>query len=471
MTKYPVFILAVFFIISIVIRIPNLDRPLSKHHEFNAAIVLNVCNTWKNTGGIVAHNFTPIIFFGKSADTVFMQGPNFSKGKNYYISMGPFHFMAPYIFFNVLGLPMTPLYLQFFAILLSLIGVIILYKLLLSLFINYNNVKFISLITSIIFIFLQSTLWFFSNAYCHESLALIFYLIQLYYVIKLIINNNTPTNKDYILLIFVTMLGAATDWFNFFTSGFIAMYFLIKYFKTQKLCYLKLAICIIISSVISVFVFISYYVTEINFQQLTSMLHNKFSSRSLQLGPDKHYFLLYCKQALFHFVTTFSVFGILYVVYYKTFFTYLKTKAIYFLTAPLLYSILLLEFTAENEYAMLKFIPFILIGSSYLFVTVTYKQLLIITSTIIVFNIALYYFINVPGEVSFNKSRYDCIKTAGEKVKRESNSNQVILTANKYYNYQALMYYANRNISFFESDTLLYECVNKNKLKNYYILQ
>lgn len=38
-SNHPLVVLMAFFCLNVAVRIPNLNRPLSKHHELNAALV------------------------------------------------------------------------------------------------------------------------------------------------------------------------------------------------------------------------------------------------------------------------------------------------------------------------------------------------------------------------------------------------------------------------------------------------
>ena len=55
-------LLLLIFFISVIIRIPNLDRPLSKHHEFNAALILIPIDNWNQTSPF-DFNFGPVMSY------------------------------------------------------------------------------------------------------------------------------------------------------------------------------------------------------------------------------------------------------------------------------------------------------------------------------------------------------------------------------------------------------------------------
>ena len=70
-----VFLLILFFVLSVVIRLPHLDRPLSKHHEFNPAVILMGLESWKEAGGPEKFNYIPLLTYQNAADTLLEKGP------------------------------------------------------------------------------------------------------------------------------------------------------------------------------------------------------------------------------------------------------------------------------------------------------------------------------------------------------------------------------------------------------------
>lgn len=61
------FILTIW-IVSLVIVMPNLGRPLSKHHEYNAAMVLMGVEAWMEKGGPGWSGYTPLLNYTHEGD-------------------------------------------------------------------------------------------------------------------------------------------------------------------------------------------------------------------------------------------------------------------------------------------------------------------------------------------------------------------------------------------------------------------
>ncbi|MCH8331053.1 MAG: hypothetical protein IH946_06695, partial [Bacteroidetes bacterium] len=105
-------LLLTIFLISVLVRWPNIDRPLSKHHEFCTAFTL-----------IILENN---ILYDRPLQTISLSYPlptdkyinNFAsrvhddQGNYYYISHPPFGFIFPGLIYKALGLIPSVLSLQ-----------------------------------------------------------------------------------------------------------------------------------------------------------------------------------------------------------------------------------------------------------------------------------------------------------------------------------------------------------------------
>jgi len=82
------------FLLSVLVRLPQLNRPLSKHHEFCTAVALRVMTIW-NENGIDKYGFNPVMTFNNLADKNINNHANASgkmvdaEGNCYYVSHQP----------------------------------------------------------------------------------------------------------------------------------------------------------------------------------------------------------------------------------------------------------------------------------------------------------------------------------------------------------------------------------------------
>src|SRR5436189_51957 len=60
-------VLLAIFLLSVAVRLPQLNRPLSRHHEFCTAIALRVMQIWYDNG-IEKYNYNPVMTYSNNAD-------------------------------------------------------------------------------------------------------------------------------------------------------------------------------------------------------------------------------------------------------------------------------------------------------------------------------------------------------------------------------------------------------------------
>ncbi|MEJ0083849.1 MAG: hypothetical protein WDM78_23550 [Puia sp.] len=121
-------LLFLLFILSIFIRLPNLNRPGSKHYEFNTAVVMINIISWRQNGGGGQLNYTPVINFQHAGDKLPPNNLNIDKaGNTVYLSYGPGMFIIPYFFYQWLKLPAIPVYLEILNLIFHLSCIILLF--------------------------------------------------------------------------------------------------------------------------------------------------------------------------------------------------------------------------------------------------------------------------------------------------------------------------------------------------------
>ena len=128
--KSPITLIFILWLCSVAIRIPQLNRPLSKHHEFITADALRIMEIWNQQGALHFH-FNPIMSYA-GAENKFINNQtteNYdAEGNSYYLSYPPFAYMLPYFLLGGWIQPPSVLSLQLFNMLLHLIECLLLYK-------------------------------------------------------------------------------------------------------------------------------------------------------------------------------------------------------------------------------------------------------------------------------------------------------------------------------------------------------
>jgi hypothetical protein len=469
--KYYVVLLILAFTLSVLIRIPNLNRPLSKHHEFNAAMILNVCKSWDIAGGPHKHHFTPIIFYGNKEDSVFQEGANFHKGKNYYVSMGALQFLLPYYFFKLTHLAPSPLHLQIFAIVIGMITATIFFGILSLLFKHKKEKIILSFLGTLIFIFLHNNLWFFSNAFSHESLALPFYFLWIKYMLQSMYADNKIKTTTFFYLASILFIGVYTDWLLLVCGCITVLYFLFVAYtrKTQK--ELLFAFGIITALLFSAGLIYYTYSSELSANVYWRMLKDKFFSRTVGGNTEQYSMWKIIKQIGLHILLAY---GLLLAIGFTKRISITFSKPVFIVSLPVLfYSLSLIQFTAENDYALLKWslVAIVLFLTSWNAIKsriLKMGMVVLVVST----QIGVYFYVNKVGATSRNGDAYNAIKQLAVKINQMNTKGAYIFTFSSIYNYPALMYYTHRNISFFKDSVTMQQLIDSTPaIQNYILIQ
>jgi len=122
-------IFLLFFVLSIAVRLPNLNRPLSKHHEFCTAITLIPLQNWVDNGAATYHYSPSITFEGAANHHIenLTAYPVEADGRFYYLSHPPFAYLLPYFTFKIFGIYPTPLALQVFNLFFHFLSSLLIY--------------------------------------------------------------------------------------------------------------------------------------------------------------------------------------------------------------------------------------------------------------------------------------------------------------------------------------------------------
>ncbi len=116
------------FVISVLVRLPTLNRPLSDHHEYNTAVILIGLESWQQAGGAAAFHFTPLLNYQDEGDRWYDSTLAYKNGNTVYITFGPGWYVFPWAVMKLLNVGPSPLFLQILNLLLHLFSCIILFR-------------------------------------------------------------------------------------------------------------------------------------------------------------------------------------------------------------------------------------------------------------------------------------------------------------------------------------------------------
>ena len=174
------------FALSVAVRVPQLDRPLSAHHELCTALVLIVLNNWY-VDGFVAHHGGPAITYSTPADR-YPSGsddaPGMRDGVAYYFSHPPMAYDLPYLLFVATATAPNALGLELFNLFFHLITALCLYLIVRELLVAEVGAK-APLFAALLYLFMPAPLWFHGNAYMSDMFVQNFWALNLLVTVRM----------------------------------------------------------------------------------------------------------------------------------------------------------------------------------------------------------------------------------------------------------------------------------------------
>lgn len=429
------------FIISVIVRLPNLDRPLSKHHEFNAALVLIPIDNW-NQSSPLDFNYGPVMSYQNENDlyinniTIDFTEQN---GSYYYLSFPVLTYLIPYLTFQI-GLPATPLGLQILNMLLHLACAYLLFKTVHFITkerLSKEKKTTVALLASSIYLFSPTPMWFHGNGYTHHTLVVLFILYSIYITLKIFYSEIKPTLADLFQLFIALTLAMLTAWIGFLLSGIICVLALLRIKQGNKLL---LVFAVAFIAAISSFSFIIWhYSSIIGFENLINYFNNRFFTRTTFDDNDSGFF-----QTVYS-IGKWYVIGYLPILLFVTY-QFISRKSIrlkiserektfFWITILLAFShhILFGNFTIAHNYSVLVDGIFISVLGAILFNELFYSISSLTNRTIgvvLLFTMCIgqYYFINRPGETSQNGDLYSNYQDIGDYIRINSTKDDVLFT-------------------------------------------
>ncbi|HOG38577.1 MAG TPA: hypothetical protein PLD95_03860 [bacterium] len=481
--KNSLVIMLFIFIISVIIRIPNLNRPLSYHHEWLTAFSLRVVSIFYDNGAI-KYNFNPIATYEGSANknidntsVLFQLKDKF--GNYYYNSYPPFSFILPYFLFKIFHIYPSILSIQIFNIILHFISAYFIF-LIISLFTKNSTIKtkISAILGFIIYTFLPLNLWFHSNIYSAEILIQALYIIEIYLFFKIILSESV--NKYYYFLLgIINFFAIYTEWLGLFLAATICLYLLLNIKKKKhSIVFFIIIITTVIPIILTIYQYskISGLILLFTSYKYKFLLRSGFSDLST-VGTKMSEISAWIKLIFVY------IFNFIPILLFMLPFSYVLLKIyknklwkkrflfpIFIIITPIiLHHIVFFNGTVAHDFFLLKDSIYLsifggLIVGYFLNNIKRGQQLFLITGIIffIILSITIYYKFNNPYS-----SQY---KNIGEDINRLSKNDEVLFIKRNDFNFDSvakvvpqIIFYAKRNIAAWESNEASIELIKLNK--------
>ncbi len=364
----PWLILLLVFLVSVGIRIPNIDRPLSTNYEWVTAHTLVTLQIWFDEG-ITTHRFSPIYTFSNPNDHYIgcpPSGISDSEGNHYYVSYPPFSFILPFLFFKTLNVYPTALALQIFNLFFHFLCSLMVYALICRLLDRRigNRLFAPAFVAFCVYTFSASALWHHSNVYFADILVQFFFATSTLLLIN-IYKEKQPAKQSWLLLGGSIFLMTYTEWIGVFFS---AVAVIICFFSRKKHRPALSAMLVIMAcSGLAVLLTLIQYLSINGLEAFIELAQNRFSERSGHTETvrgnfyalESHLFLVrsYARNYFPHFVI--ALFLTLPLLIYKkksSGHISATTKLVLGLTLlpVLLHHVVFFQFTLIHEIALLK---------------------------------------------------------------------------------------------------------------------
>ncbi len=227
------------FLLSVAVRLPELNRPLSHHHEFCTAVSLRVMQVWYDNG-IEHYGFNPVMNYNNAADKHINNYANQSgkmideEGNYYYVSHPPFAYYFPFFVFKLLHIRPDVLPLQVFNLLLNFISALFVYFTVCLL--SFNRARSLpyrsALVAYSIYLFMPVTMWFQGNVYMSDMAVHTLFIIGVYTALKMVVREKFYSAKYILFYVVALALMIYTSWLGLFFAFSVLVYSLLHLSRT-----------------------------------------------------------------------------------------------------------------------------------------------------------------------------------------------------------------------------------------------
>ncbi len=445
-------IVLLLFTLSIIIRLPNLNRPISKHYEFNSAVILINIVSWRQAGGGDHFHYTPVMNFQNAGDKLPPNNLNIdNNGNTVYLSFGPGFFVIPYFFYQMFHLPAIPLYLEILNLLFHLASILLFFYLMEQLIPSGKSRKYFMIIAGCSFmIFSPGMLWFLGNGYINTGIMLPFLLGVLLLLLPMLQDpSRISAGRLSALLILIVFL-VNIDWYILFLSFLSILVALYKWRKNNKYGWLAFVLLFSVASGIALIFF--QFVSHMGREAVINYWLRRSSERSMNLAGStiaKRFSLL-----MAYFLTSYFPLLLVLLISFlsirrrKIFPDFWGIKEIIFirlLVASLIfYNLSLFNWSTDHEFTILPWsLLLCFVAARFAGAIKNYNLFRGLLALFMICSIGQYYYINRPGHVSRDGMPYANFKQLGDSLKQIRPDYTICINLEQN---PMVEYYAGRNI-------------------------
>ncbi|HVM89372.1 MAG TPA: hypothetical protein VMT76_14385 [Puia sp.] len=446
-------IVLLMFVISILVRLPNLNRPVSKHHEFMSALILINVESWQQAGGGSRFHYTPLLNYQNAGDKSPHTLWTDAKGNLWYLSMGPAWYIIPYFVYTLLHLPIEPIYLRILNLFFNFLSVVLLFffvEQVVPMQIEKNKRYNIVLLSCFLFSFAPGMLWYLGNGYAHTGIMMPVVIVFLMIVLPIFSSPDKISTKRLTGLAITEIILVYFDWMGVVIALATILFLLFRIRNKKR--YLWPVVILSVSAILATALIFYQYVSYCGVQGVTDYWKGHFYMRSFANTFQPIYFK--AGWLIIHLITMYLPLIIL--IIFSAFGSLIQKKKIIFsneefffikiyVCCLLLYNYLFLEWSYEHEFSVVPWsLLLVYVGAKMVIHLFSKRAIFFILTVFFIVSVTQYYFINRPGKISQDGMPFDTFKIFGEQLKQVPNNYMIISPLEK--RAPMIEYYAKRNI-------------------------
>ena len=447
-------IVSLLLLAALLVRLPNLSRPVSKHHEFMTALILINMESWREGGGGEHFHYIPVLNFQHPGDKYKTGDVYVNKnGDRWYLSLGPGWYILPYFLYQLFHLPAMPGYLRVVNILINLLSVVLFFRLCEQLIPPGSDRRYFRVsIACGLFLFTPGMLWYTGNGYTHTVIVMPMVLSLLLLLLPMLSGPARIRPGRLVMLGLLIILFLYFDWLALFLC-FVAICMALNRWKKDKR-YGWLALSILLGVLMGITLLWAQFSSIDGTGAVMAYWKARFLFRGIPnqsvAFPRMLFHLL-----SFHSVTAYLPLLMLLVITY----VWLKYKqrlprvsgeerifVLLYSWGVLLYNLIFLEWSYEHEFSLMPWSPLLAwLGAKWMVPLLNKRTTHRIMAGYLVATLVQYYFINRPGNISRDGMPYDTFRLSGEHIRNIPPDYRIYAPLEK--PAPMIEYYAGRNIS------------------------
>jgi hypothetical protein len=361
MAQRQVLVLIVAFTLSVLVRLPLLDRPLSAHHEFCTALVLTILHNWQGEG-FVALDGGPAITFTGAADRYpagWSDLPGQRDGLLFYFSHPPLAYDLPHVLFSSLRMAPDVLGLQLFNLFFHLVTTMALYLAVREAG-NGPEWERAGLFAAVLYLFMPAPLWFHSNAYMSDMFVQSFWVLHLAVMMRLFTGHARLDRSQLFWSGLTLFLAVYTSWLGVFAGAATVVVALSRWWRSRSADMVQVAMVATVAMLGALLLMLWRYGQVVGFEGVIAYLRSRAEVRStMGLEPGLlHYLFQLVENYRTGYLPVIALLVVLTVLLRKRFPVPGRQGAIglfvVLTTMPVLLDHLLLLEYAQHDFAALK---------------------------------------------------------------------------------------------------------------------